>query len=83
VKEEIVPSLRAVLERRCENVPGDEIDVERIAEDVCKYEPGDSILTRKAELTSSIREAGMSHLSPAILRARRDAINHRTERSKR
>ena len=77
VKEEIVPSLRAVAERRCEYVSGDEIDVETIAESVCQYEPGDPLLAAPRKLVESVRDDAASRLSPAVRRARNHAIEHR------
>jgi hypothetical protein len=77
VKEEIVPSLRVFAERRCEYVAGDEIDVEKIAEDVCRYEPADPILVASHKLAETVREAAASQLSPAVRRARKHAIEHR------
>ena len=69
VKEEILPSLRAVADRRCQHVPGDEIDVEKIAESVCRYEPSDPILKNPSELVASAREEALARLHPAIRRA--------------
>jgi len=80
VKEEMIPTLLAVLERRCEQVAGDEINVDAIAESVCQYEPRDPILAQSTRLIRTVRDYAVSHLSPAIQRARKHAIDHRLQR---
>jgi hypothetical protein len=82
VAEEIVPSLRAVAERRCEHVAGDEIDIDTIAANVCRYEPADSILSGASALAQATRDRRAAHLSPAIQRARKHAISHRLKQGR-
>jgi hypothetical protein len=77
VKDEILPSLRAVAERRCQYVSGDEIDVEAIAESVCRYDASDSILTNTPQLATAARKEALTGLHPAIRRAHVHAIVHR------
>jgi hypothetical protein len=79
VKEEIIPSLRAVVERRCEYVAGDEIDIEAIAESICRYQPNDPLLKQQAKLTEVARDQQLAGLHPAIRRARLHAIQHRAK----
>jgi hypothetical protein len=79
VAEEMVPSLKAVAERRFQPVPGDEIDVEAIAAGVCKYEPADPVLVNPIKLGASVRDMARAHLHPAIRRAQDHAVEHRAK----